>query len=85
MPVERTAWITALLFGLVLGWSVARNPADRALGTRAVVVMIVIGVVTWLLGPDPGTQPATAAVSMTFAGASALASALAIGARANPR
>jgi hypothetical protein len=76
MPVDTTAWITALLFGLLLGWSVTRIPEDRSLGVKALAVLIALGLGAWVLGPDPNSQHAMAAVSMTFAGASALAVAL---------
>ena len=80
MPVDTAAWITALVFGILLGWSVARNPDDRLLGTRAVGVMTALGVAAWLAGPAADSQHAMAAVSMTFAGVSALIVALAMGA-----
>jgi len=82
MPVSATALIVALLFGTMLGFGVARSPDDRALGTRAVGVLLIVGVTSWAFRPEPGSEHAMAAASMTLAGASALAVALAVGARA---
>lgn len=85
MPVDPGAWTTALLFGLLLGWSVSRSPEDRAMGTRAVLVLVLVGTIAWALGPEPGSDHAMAAVSMTLAGLSALAVAVAVNLRSRAR
>jgi hypothetical protein len=85
VPVDPAAWITALIFGIFLGWSVSRNPEDRPLGTKAVGVLIAFGAAAWAAGPTSGSQHAMAAVSMTFAGISALIVARAIEARERVR
>ena len=71
VPVDTTAWVTALLFGFLLGWGLARSPADHGVGLRSTVLLTAIGVVTWLGDPVHGSDRALAAVGMTFAGITA--------------
>lgn len=78
MPVGATAWISALLFGFLLGWSVTRDRESAVIGIRATAALCVIGVTAWLFGPGPGSDHAMAAVGMTFAGATATTVALVV-------
>ncbi|MDH4120076.1 MAG: hypothetical protein OEX04_15235 [Acidimicrobiia bacterium] len=64
MPTS--AIVTAICFGLLLGWAMGREPENRAAATLASVVALAIGIVAWL------AQGLTvAAGSLAFGGAAA--------------
>ncbi len=71
MPVSTFAWVTSLLFGVMLGWGLVREPDDRTIAIWSTLLLTGIGAVVWLTGPAPDTDGALAAVGMTFSGATA--------------
>lgn len=71
MPVNTTAWITAIVFGALMGWGLGRRGTDRRAVTIAAVATTAAGGIWWLTQPAPGTDAAMAAVSMTLGGAAA--------------
>jgi hypothetical protein len=79
MPVSSTAWITAIVFGVFLGWALGRHAADRGAVVAAAAVTAMVGGAVW--ATDPTGQSALAAVSMAVGGAASALSTLATGRR----
>lgn len=79
MPVSSTAWVTAICFGLFLGWALGRHAADRRAVVTAAAVTAVVGGVVW--ATDPTGQGAMAAVSMALGGTASAVSTIATGRR----
>jgi hypothetical protein len=69
MPVDPAAWLTALVFGAVLGWVLGRRDSERTVARTAALVTAGAGCLVWLTGPAIGSETAMAAVSMTLGGA----------------
>lgn len=79
MPVSSTAWVTAIAFGVLLGWALGRDADDRRAVVTAAAVVAVVGGAVW--ATDPTGQSAMAAVSMALGGASSAVSTIATGRR----
>jgi hypothetical protein len=70
MPATTTVWVTALVFGAILGWALGRRRADGGVILGAALATAAAGAALWLTGPSAGSESAMAAVSMTIGGAS---------------
>jgi predicted phage tail protein len=78
MPVTTTAWVTSVVFGMILGWTLGRRGPERRAVFRASILTAAVGGLVWATGPAAGSEPAMAAVSMTLGGvATALSTQLA--------
>jgi hypothetical protein len=83
MPVTTTAWVTSILFGMILGWTLGRRGPDRKAVLGASLLTGAVGALVWATGPAAGSEPAMAAVSMTLGGAAAAVSIRLAGHRAS--
>ncbi len=81
MPVTTTAWITSIVFGMIMGWTLGRRGSERKPVLWASILTAAVGGVVWATGPDSGSEPAMAAVSMTLGGLATAVSAQLAGLR----
>ena len=72
MPVSTTAWIVSLGFGLLMGAAVGVRRDDRRTIGVTIQVIVAIGGLIWLTGPENGSEVAVAAVAMSLGGLAAL-------------
>lgn len=64
-------FVTALVFGALMGFGLGRNPDDRTATMVTCVLCGMVGGVSWAVG-DAGTMPEVAGASMTVGSLSAL-------------
>ena len=84
MPVTTTAWVTSIVFGMILGWTLGRGGPDRKAVLGASLLTAAIGGIVWATGPATGSESALAAVSMTLGGVAASVSIQLAGHRTAP-
>jgi hypothetical protein len=77
MPIPLAAAITAVVFGAITGTILGRSKLERRALQTCAGLIAVVGAATWLIGPDPGTEPAMAAGAMTLGGLAVLGGVLA--------
>lgn len=73
VPVAAATWIVAIIFGVMMGLIIGLRPGDRRVIAVTIQVIMAIGGIIWLTGPEPGSETAVAAVSMTLGGLASLA------------
>ena len=72
MPVSTAAWLVSLGFGLLMGIAVGVRPDDRRTISVTIQVIVAIGGLIWLSGPETGSDAAVAGVAMSLGGLAAL-------------
>ena len=72
MPVDSTRMIVAACFGLLTGWGLTRRAEQQGPILVVEALTATIGAVLWVSGPDPGSDAAVAAGSLTAGGVAAL-------------
>lgn len=82
-PLDVKFFVTALLFGALMGFGLGRNGDDRTATLVTCLLTAAVGAVAWVVS-DQATMPEVAGSSMTVGGISALAVLALTGRRANP-